>query len=40
MDLERGIAAFPHSFKECRADMKVVQYYAPLKIYIEHYCYS
>ena len=24
MDLERGIAAIPHSFKECRTGMKLV----------------
>ena len=39
MDLDRGIAEFPHSFKECRTDMKVVRHYAPLKILIQHYCY-
>ena len=32
MDLERGIAAFPHSFEECRTDLKVVQCYTPQKI--------
>ena len=26
MDPEHGIAAFPHSFKECRTGMKVEQY--------------
>ena len=31
-NLERSIAAFPHSFKECHTDMKAVQHYAPLKI--------
>ena len=40
MDLERGIAIFLHSFKEGRTDMKVVRHYAPLKIYVEHWCYS
>ena len=40
MHLERGIAAVPHSFKECRTDMKFVRHYAPLETYIEHYCYS
>ena len=40
MDLERGTAAIPHSFKECHTDIKVVWHYAPLKIFIEHYCYS
>ena len=31
MDPERGIATFPHTFKECRTDMNVVRYYAPSK---------
>ena len=32
MDLESGIVEFPHSFKECRTDMKVVRHCDPLKI--------
>ena len=40
MDLEGGIAASPHSFKERRIDINIVQHYAPLKILIEHYCCS
>ena len=32
MDLEGDIAEFPHSFQECRTDMKVVWHFAPLKI--------
>ena len=40
MDLERGIVAILHSFKECRTDIKVVWHHAPLKILIEQYCYS
>ena len=40
MDKERGIAVFPHSFKEYRTNIKVVWHYIPLKILIEHYCYS
>ena len=32
MDQELSIAAFPHSFKECRTDMKVVRHCAPLQI--------
>ena len=40
MDQERGIEEFPHSFKECRTDMKVVRNCAPLQIIVEHYYYS
>ena len=28
MDLDRGIVAFPHSFKECHTEMKVVRHHA------------
>ena len=36
LDLERGIAAFPHNFRESRGDMKTVRQYASLKIWIQH----